>query len=162
MIIAICGFMGTGKSSFLKQFPEIKSIDLDLYIEQDKGSIAQLIRTEGFEVFRQIESKALKNAITQLSSGGLISLGGGSLDLMENIDLLKSLDVKILYLKNDFETCYTRIQGDQNRPQLDKSKSDLEELFNKRAKIFESVCDVALVGDNKLWPTDWTLLKVLF
>lgn len=160
MIIAICGFMGAGKSTFLTQFPEVDSFDLDGVIEDKVGVLGDYIRTEGWESFRSLESKTLNDLLID-DGDRLISLGGGALDRQENIDLLKSAKAKILFLELSFEECMVRIKGDNNRPQLDKSDKELEELFKKRELIYKDASDFILSGDGELWPTSWNLLKTL-
>lgn len=63
MIIAICGFMGAGKTSFLKMYPEVNSIDLDQFMEEELGSdLGGYIRKNGWKNFREYESKSLIKA----------------------------------------------------------------------------------------------------
>lgn len=161
VIIAICGFMGAGKSSFLNIYPEVSGIDLDKLIETRVGDLGDYIRTSGWQSFREAESESLNVALHELTTNGLISLGGGTLDKEENIELLKKSGVKILYLEIDFDTAMSRISGDGNRPQLDKTQDELRELFEKRSKIFNDVCDFKLVGNVDSWPTSFALLKSL-
>ncbi len=151
--------MGAGKSSFLKIYPEVTGIDLDLFIEGRIGALGDFIRKEGWHAFRDEESKSLRAALEQIGTNGILSLGGGTLDKKENLEFLKASGVKILYLEIDFETAMTRISGDENRPQLDKSREDLSELFTERASLFDQACDLKLTGTVEAWPTSWSLLK---
>lgn len=161
MIIAICGFMGAGKSSILKQYPEIPSMDIDLLLESEVGPLGEFIRKSGWEKFRLNESLMIKKCIDNASSDLLLSLGGGSLDDKETTKYLKENGVKIVFLQQDFEICLERIRGDKNRPQLDSPVEDLKKLFSKREEVFMEACDFILRGDSEVWPTQWTLLKTL-
>ena len=161
MIIAICGFMGAGKSSFLKQYPDVNSVDIDHSIELEVGPIGEFIRDRGWGDFRELETKKIKESVKTDDSDLLISLGGGALDDQENIKFLKDAGVKILFIQQDFEVCLDRIEGDKNRPQLDKSREELHELFTKREKIFREASTFALKGNSEIWPTQWTVLKTL-
>jgi shikimate kinase len=160
VIIAICGFMGSGKSTFLDQFPEVNSVDLDQQLEQSHGALGDFIRSEGWDKFRDHESESLKEVVSSMNEG-LISLGGGTLDRPENIDFLKESKVKILFLEISFEDSMQRVQGDSNRPQLDKSEEELRDLFERREKIYRQASDFILKGDAEFWPTQWNLLKTL-
>ncbi|WP_417335503.1 shikimate kinase [Halobacteriovorax marinus] len=163
MIIAICGFMGAGKSTFLQAFSGVPIIDLDIAIRDEVGEdLGEYIRRSGWEKFRQLESLCLRQKVHTIGQEGLIALGGGSLEDEKNIEFLKESGVKILHLKVDFDEAMNRIAGDANRPQLDKSRDELEELYLKREKVFSKCCDLSLVSDVSSWPTSWTLLKTLF
>lgn len=163
MIIAICGFMGAGKSTLLQMYPEAFSIDLDKKIREGLSvELGEYIRDNGWESFREIESETLEASLKEMGNSGLIALGGGTLDQSENIELLKKYKVKILYISVDFETAMLRIQGDRNRPQLDKTKEELLALFEKREALFKKVCHLSLPSDAQQWPTNWTVFKTLF
>lgn len=161
MIIAICGFMGAGKSSFLKQYPEVDSVDTDLLIEGEVGAIGDFVRANSWDEFRAKENLVIQNTINETSADLLISLGGGSLDSGINLKLLKKKGVKIIFLQQDFDVCLSRIQGDTNRPQLDRSEEELKSLFTIREEIFKNACDFVMRGDSQQWPTQWSLLKTL-
>ncbi len=163
MIIAICGFMGAGKTSFLKMYPEVNSIDLDKFMSEQLGQeLGDFIRENGWEKFREFESKSLSTALDSIGEEGLLSLGGGSLDSLENRELLTKRDIKVLHLAVTFEEAMKRIEGDENRPQLDKSHEELLALFSQREKVFEKVQDCSLPSDSQVWPTNWTVLKSFF
>jgi len=163
VIIAVCGFMGAGKSTFLKMYPEVNSIDLDLFMSEKLGcELGDFIRTKGWEAFRDYESESLKMAIESLGDEGLISLGGGTLDRESNRELLRKYEVKVLHLSVDFDEAMLRIEGDENRPQLDKSREELLELFTKREKIFKETSNFSLPSQADLWPTNWTVFKTFF
>jgi shikimate kinase len=161
VIIAICGFMGAGKSSFLKQYPEVDSIDIDQALETDIGALGEYIRKSGWGSFRSLEAQKILKTIEGCENDLLISLGGGALDDETNLKQLKTNNVKIIFLQQEFEICLERIKGDDNRPQLDKTEEELRALFAKREQIFKESSDFVLKGDSENWPTQWSLLKTL-
>lgn len=163
MIIAICGFMGAGKSAFLKMYPEVNSIDLDQFMSEKLGrELGDFIRDEGWDKFRDFESSSLELALDALGGEGILSLGGGSLDSEKNRVFLQKSQVKVLHLSVDFDEAMQRVEGDRNRPQLDKSREELLVLFTKREEIFKDVCDFSLPSQADVWPTNWTVLKTFF
>ena len=163
MIIAICGFMGAGKTSFLKMYPDVSSVDLDKFMEEELGSeLGSYIRENGWKAFRDFESKSLIKALDSLGNTGLISLGGGTVDSSENREALVQKGVKVLHLEVSFEEAMERIEGDTNRPQLDKSLKELKELYLERKKVFTEAKGCSLPSDSSVWPTNWTVLKSLF
>ena len=69
-IIFLTGFMGVGKSYWAKVLSKrlnIKMIDLDHAIERSEGrTIARIIKEDGEEAFRALESKWLRYFIDEI------------------------------------------------------------------------------------------------
>ncbi|WP_372652920.1 shikimate kinase [Halobacteriovorax sp.] len=163
MIIAVCGFMGAGKSSFLRMYPEVNSIDLDTFMSEKLDcKLGDFIRDNGWDKFRDYESESLELSLQSLGKEGLLSLGGGSLDREANRDFLHKYGAKILHLSVDFDEAMARIEGDENRPQLDKSREELLELYKTREDLFKKVSDFSLPSQADVWPTNWTVFKTFF
>ena len=141
----ICGFSGAGKSYLLeslKELIELELIDLDQYIFQQFGQghdgLGDYIRDVGFKQFRLEEKKAL--SVLAKKGGILISLGGGALDTKAEL-ILK--DFNGLWLNTDFETCYSRIKDDINRPLSEKSYDELKELYLSRKLVYSKYSEVS-------------------
>lgn len=146
----LCGFMGSGKTTIFKRLmensPKVSGFDLDDLVQEkislDGEDLGQAIERVGFEEFRLVERALL---IEKLKEQGnvLISLGGGSLspEVLEIIS--KDQDIKLIWLKTDFETCWERISGSKNRPLVKKGKDFLKKLFLERESIYCSA-DIVL------------------
>lgn len=144
----ICGFSGAGKSTALSRikasgtYPGYEFVDLDYYIEglyPDSEGLGALIRSNGWEWFRQVERETLGRLLE--TDKIWIALGGGTLDEETAQKLLNREDVKGYWLNTDFEICWERIQKDPNRPMVDKGKQALQELFYQRSgfyRLFEA------------------------
>lgn len=137
--IALCGFMGCGKSYKGARFAEkngLKFIDLDCYIEENaKLSIPEIFTNFGEDYFRDLEY----NAISELSSleGIVFALGGGALTFERNALVLKKNSF-IIFIDSPFKICYERIKGDENRPiAKSKTKKELHALYKKRKKLYK-------------------------
>ena len=78
--VILTGFMGCGKSTIGRILAEKRGqefLDTDHYIEQKQGrSISDIFATQGEEVFRDMETEALRELI-QKQEPMVIALGGG-------------------------------------------------------------------------------------
>lgn len=81
MIIALCGFMTSGKTlagEALSEKTGRKLIDLDQYIEQKEGlDMESIFREKGEPYFRKAEEESLKE-ILDTEDDIILSLGGGT------------------------------------------------------------------------------------
>lgn len=133
MTVFLCGFMGCGKTTIGKKLAEICGYgycDMDeLIVEKAGMTIPEIFEKYGEPHFRQMETDLIK----ELGSfGGVVSCGGGAMLNDINGDTAKENGVVVL-LDVPFETCYSRIKDDANRPiAVSRTKEQLEELYNKR------------------------------
>ena len=78
--VILTGFMGCGKTTIGRILAEKRGqelLDTDHYIEQKQGrSISDIFATQGEEVFRDMETEALRELI-QKQEPMVIALGGG-------------------------------------------------------------------------------------
>ena len=150
--IVFIGFMGSGKTSFAKEIAEsleIPNIDLDELIEIKTGKkIENLIKTENGKVndseFRLIESKTFSEIKEEKV---IISVGGGFVDDINNLSLLKNSFV--IYLYSPFNEIKARIDG-TNRPLLKLSDEELNSLFEKRKNKYFSFSDLIILNGEFL------------
>lgn len=156
MIIALCGFMGAGKTTIGKRVSKkvnFKYIDLDDYIVEKCGtSIAQIFDEKGENEFRRIESDSLKEVLDS-EMNVLISLGGGTLECDENVEALKGR-AKIIYISVPFNVCYTRIRN-TDRPLVKQlTESQLRDRYIARDKRFKEVADIIVENCKARLATD--------
>lgn len=139
MKILICGFMGAGKSTFLKKFVPNKlgfdCIDLDHALANDLGihpdRLGEWIMTNGFPLFRDKEKTKIKELLGH-SGDMIIALGGGSLN-PEILSLVKKhSDYKMIFLDTPLKVCLERINSDANRPMAMFPESELVKLYELR------------------------------
>jgi len=110
--IVILGFMACGKTTVAKELArelDAKFIDLDSFIADREGrSPAQIIPTEGEPSFRQTETAALNEVLTQ-TDARIIALGGGTFTIPENRTLIALHDCFTIWLDAPFDLCWQRI-----------------------------------------------------
>lgn len=156
MIIALCGFMGAGKTTIGKRVSkkvDFKYIDLDDYIVEKSGkSIAQIFDENGENEFRRIESDSLKEILDN-EKDVLISLGGGTLERDENVKALKER-AKIIYISVPFNVCYTRIRNTDRPLVKSLTESQLRDRYIARDKRFKDVADIIVENCKARLATD--------
>ena len=103
--------MGCGKSTVGRKLAEAKGydfVDLDAEVARLAGmSVQEIFATQGEEVFRQLE----RRAIEQLSLGDrmVVATGGGAPCYGDNMALLKAKGTTV-YLKMSAEALTERLQ----------------------------------------------------
>jgi len=153
--LALCGFMGAGKTSVysslsgVEEFKSFEFIDIDeaiLEANPSHSNISEFVAQAGWKRFREAEQKFIKETIGR-SENLILSLGGGCL----NARLLEQFErnnVKLVWLKVDFEELMRRASSSvNNRPLLkEKSEAEILSLYQEREKLY-SKADIII--DNK-------------
>ena len=140
--ILVCGFMGSGKTTFVESFAQNNlgylTYDLDVEVAQELGispmSLGEWINKFGLEEFRKKEIKVLSSLIRQ-KTAKVIALGGGTVEAAGFWELRQF--AKIVFLKTSFETCFLRIKNDSNRPLTSVGEAGLKDLYNKRLSLYQ-------------------------
>lgn len=137
--IVLTGFMGVGKSTvarFLASLLDCRKVDLDSLIEQDQNrTIAEIIKSEGEERFRQIETENLR-AVLDSDEARIIALGGGAWTIAENRCLIKNQNLTTIWLESSFEHCWRNIRLSKRERPLAENKQMARRLFDERAKFY--------------------------
>ena len=146
--IFLCGFMGCGKTTVGKILAEKSGrnfFDLDdLIVESEGRTIPEIFAQNGEEYFRAVESRL----ITELGGNTVVALGGGAVLRKENTAAAKRSGV-IVFIDTDFDTCYSRICGDSNRPLASNAdRAELLERFESRYPIYRAAGDIIVSGDG--------------
>ena len=147
--IALCGFMGCGKTTISKSLEKLYSIpyiDTDKYIEEKENmSISKMFEKSGEEYFRDKEYEAIctlcKNDDT------ILALGGGAVMFDRNVQALKNSGCKIIFIDTDFDVICERLKNDTSRPLL--KHSDTKSLYEKRLPIYNDVYDIKITCKNE-------------
>lgn len=137
--IFLTGFMGVGKSTVarhLAHFLKCERIDLDSTIEKSEGrSVADIIKTDGVERFREIETAALRTVLDSKSTG-IVALGGGAWTTERNRRMIKDGGHTSIWLESTFDHCWINIQSSRRERPLAKDKTAARALFDDRQKLY--------------------------
>jgi shikimate kinase len=161
-LIFFTGIMGSGKSTVGRQLASELGIpfhDLDeKIIEQSGRSIGEIFSTDGEEIFRELESQVLTEAI-QGKDPMVMALGGGALIRKSNMDEVQATGI-LINLYASPESIAERLNDSQITSlmvMLGKSNSvnsheniinAIIELIEKRKSLYD-VCDFAVCTDGK-------------
>jgi shikimate kinase len=145
MKILLCGFMGSGKTTIYKRIMRNSSgvlgIDLDDLVQAELAkngeSLGAAIKRVGWKKFRETEQSLLFQKL-KTEGSMLVSLGGGSLSHEALKFISDTKEVRLVWLKTDFETCWARISASSERPLVKKGKEALMHLFQERELLYSA------------------------
>lgn len=148
--IILVGFMGAGKSSVLSPLAnklDLKSIEMDSILLQNSGrsSIEEIFLNDGELRFRELEIETAR--ILKNESGCVIATGGGVIQNKIILDYLRTNGI-VVYLNTSFAEIQKRLSNIGDRP-LFRDNVQAEKLYNLRAPLYESYCDIVVTTDGK-------------
>ena len=138
--IALCGFMGTGKSSVGRLVAEalhFAFLDTDTVIEARSGkSISQIFEEQGEAAFREWEKRIVKEL--ELRDRTVIATGGGLVIDPDNLASLKS-HALVVCLWASPETVWSRVKNQSHRPLLNEADplEKIRTLLAQRAPCYK-------------------------
>ncbi len=150
--IVLIGMMGAGKSTIAHlldmKLQDFYYLDIDKEIEKlAKKHIEEIFAQDGEEHFRYLEH----NLIAKYSNyhNQVIATGGGIVENVENINLLKKNGV-IFYLSASSKELYDRVKTTTHRPLLKKDNPQkiIKELLEKREPFYK-MADFEVNTENK-------------
>jgi shikimate kinase len=145
--IVLIGPMAVGKSAIGHQLAEhlgVPFVDTDVVIVSNHGTIAEIFAGRGEVAFRELEARAVAQAIEEAQgSNTVISLGGGAVLDSGTQQLLGRCTV--VYLECDAATVAGRIARNSGRPLLaGDAMGRWRTLFATRQPVYERLADVVL------------------
>ena len=150
MLIALTGFMGSGKSTVSALLADALGcplLELDALIEKQAGRpIPVLFAEEGEAGFRAREAKLLADTVKRYAgTTAVLSLGGGALEDPASARLIHRKTL-CLYLQATPDTLRERLSGSgTSRPLL---SGDWEALLERRRPTYEQTAHVILDTDG--------------
>ena len=147
----LVGFMGAGKSTVGRIVAGrlgIEFVEIDARIEAAAGkSVGDIFSSEGEAVFRELERKAIREAVSV--PGRVIATGGGAFADAANRVLLKRY-APVFFLDASAESVVRRLGGDTTRPLLrgEDRERRVRELMARRRPAYEEADHV--VGTDRL------------
>ena len=150
MMIALTGFMGSGKTTVgkvLADFLGCPFMDLDdLVVKKAGKSIPDIFAQDGEPAFRLLEAQVLRKTVEKYAeSTAVLALGGGAVLAPSSAALLHEKTVCI-YLRASLETLLARLEGETaGRPLADAS---LAARLAAREPIYEETAHVVIDTDG--------------
>ena len=150
MMIALTGFMGSGKTTVgkvLADFLGCPFMDLDdLVVKKAGKSIPDIFAQDGEPAFRLLEAQVLRKTVEKYAeSTAVLALGGGAVLAPSSAALLHEKTVCI-YLRASLETLLARLEGETaGRPLADASLAD---RLASREPIYEETAHVVIDTDG--------------
>ena len=138
--ILIAGFMGAGKTTIaaaLARRLRCSMLDLDRFIVEREGrTIGTIIEDEGEARFREIEERALGEAL-QKEGARIIALGGGTWTSERNRAAVAEHNALTIWLDAPFELCWGRITGEGEMRPLARDEESTRRLYRQRRSLYE-------------------------
>ncbi|HET7271786.1 MAG TPA: shikimate kinase [Rubrobacter sp.] len=147
--MAIVGYMGSGKTTLgraLARALRLEFVDLDRAIVREAGKgIPEIFAEHGENVFRDLEHRALLDALEKRMPG-VIACGGGIVVRQDNRALLR--DVTTVFLRDDTDVLYQRTRG-PGRPLRAASREEFELRYTERLPFYREVADIEVEVDGR-------------
>lgn len=145
--IVLIGPMAVGKSAVGQQLAQHLGsafVDTDVLVVANHGTIAEIFASRGEHAFRELEARAVAQAIEDAQgSSTVISLGGGAVLDSGTQQLLGRCTV--VYLECDADTVAERIARSSGRPLLaGDAMGRWHALFATRQPVYERLADLVL------------------
>ena len=145
--VALIGPMAVGKSAIGQQLAQhlgCAFVDTDAVVVAQHGTIAEIFASRGERAFRELEARAVADAIEAAQgSNAIISLGGGAVLDSGTQQLLGRCTV--VYLECDADTVAERIARNSGRPLLaGDAMGRWRTLFATRRPVYERLADIVL------------------
>ena len=138
--IFLIGFMGVGKTFLGEKLAAILNLnfhDIDREIEKKAElDVNDIFKLKGEKVFRELESEVLTNWI----KSGIISTGGGIIELQHNRDIIKTK--KTVWLNPSWQIIRSRIFNSYRPLVLERSEDELYKLWDKRKELYRQCADL--------------------
>ena len=150
MLISLCGFMGSGKTTVGRILADALGcpfLDLDELIVNKAGkSIPDIFAEDGEAAFRQLEARLLRQTVEKYGeTTAILSLGGGAILAPASATLVHEKTVCI-YLRATLDTLTDRLAGESaGRPLAD---SALAERLAAREPLYEKTAHVTIDTDG--------------
>ncbi len=138
--IFLIGFMGVGKTYLGEKLAAILNLDfhdIDREIEKEAElDVNDIFKLKGEKVFRELESRVLTNWNKQ----GIISTGGGIIELQQNRDIIKTK--KTVWLNPSWQIIRSRVLNSYRPLILERSEDELYKLWDQRKELYRQCADI--------------------
>ena len=150
MMIALTGFMGSGKTTVgkvLADFLGCSFMDLDdLVVKKAGKSIPDIFAQDGEPAFRELEAQVLRQTVGKYAENTVVlALGGGAVLAPASAALLQE-KTTCIYLRATLDTLLGRLAGETvGRPLADDA---MAARLAEREPIYEKTAHVIIDTDG--------------
>lgn len=144
--IVLCGFMSSGKTTIGK--PLAKQLGYDfvdtdqLLISTFQMTIPEMFAKGGEAYFRDCEHEIARIAAALPHT--VVSTGGGMMTFERNARLLAE-HATVIYIHQDFDTCYRRLSTQKDRPLVkNNTREDLLRMYESRIASYKKYASFTL------------------
>jgi shikimate kinase len=138
--IVITGFMAAGKTTVARALARLLGdavIDLDASITKRTGRTPyELISEAGEAAFRELETRALREALQQ-GTARVIALGGGAWLSEHNRTLVAQHDCVTVWLDAPFDLCWQRISASADERPLAPDEAAARARYEERRAYYQ-------------------------
>lgn len=145
MIVALTGFMASGKTTFGRAAAARLGwdfLDLDQEIGRRYGSAAELFDSKGEAFFRAVETEVLSGILSSAPGDTVLALGGGAIIRKENLQMLREASAPIVWLDTDFEIILSELDNSDRPTVRGKSVAEVRAIYEKRRPLYAAAADV--------------------
>lgn len=151
--LVLVGMMGAGKSTVGRIVAERlgrRLIDSDEAIEERTGrTVREIFATDGEDVFRDLETEALRDALAA-SDPAVVAAAGGVVLREENRRLLRSSGARVVWLSADPAILVERVRSGMHRPLLDDDPAGvLQRMWDEREPLYREVADAIVTVEGR-------------
>lgn len=162
--IVLVGMTASGKTSVANEIARrlhIASLDTDDMVQRHDGrSVREIFAQDGEVVFRQLETRALNDALSERKPT-VIAVAAGAVTVEANRDRLADAGRRgradIVWLRCEVSALVSRVEAEGHRPLLDDDAAGtLQQMASTRTPLYQSVAthsidtrghDIAEVAD---------------
>lgn len=146
MNIVLLGLRSAAKTSLgrlLASELNMGFVDTELLVELSVGEdIPSFVTKNGWDAFRILESSIIKSLVGM--DGYVISTGGGCLDMMEDLNIIRSLG-HIVWIKVPSPEILDAVNHPVRPPiSFSDPKRELRLLLRKSSQLYPEIADIAL------------------
>ncbi len=161
--IVLCGFMSSGKTTIGKPLAQRLGYDFvdtdQLLISTFQMTIPEMFAKGGEAYFRDCEHE-----IARLASAlhhTVISTGGGMMTFERNARILAEQGT-IIYIHQDFDTCYKRLCTQKDRPLVkNNTREQLLQMYEARIAHYKKYASFTLENQGSVNEAVDTIVRYL-
>jgi shikimate kinase len=150
--VVLVGLMGTGKTSVGRRVAHCLGrdfLDSDAQVEARTGrTVREIFESDGERVFRELESRALAEALAR-PEPAVIAAAGGVVLYPENREQLRTAATAV-WLRADPSLLASRVTAGEHRPLLDDDPlTVLQRMHREREALYEEVAQGRVVDVDR-------------